>query len=228
MKQRTKRFRKLLLLPLAIAVLLFQVQALAADYTCTVSIPVEVEVKGDAPAGVDFTVTLAPAGEDVPMPEEDSLTITDGGTVAFGPITYTKPGDYVYTVTQEAGSEQDFIYDDTSYTVTVRVVNDGQGGLRAEIWAIEEGGTVKVEEILFSNIYDVADPGDGSASTSAPAPSKKPAKATPTATSVKNSKTTATKTGDETNLVVFSCLLGISLLGLVALTVVFCWNRKRN
>ena len=228
MKQRMKQFRKLMLLPLLIAVLLFQTQALAVDYTCTASIPVEVEVKGDAPAGVDFTVTLAPAEEDVPMPEEDSLTITDGGTDAFGPITYTKPGDYVYTVTQEAGSETDFIYDSTSYTVTVRVVNDGEGGLRAEIWAIEEGGTVKVEKILFSNIYDVPDPGDGSGSSSASAPSKKPAKATPTTTSVKNSKTAATKTGDETNLVVLGCLLGISLLGLIALTIVFCWNRKRN
>lgn len=226
MKQRTKRFRKLWLLPLAIAVLLFQVQALAADYSCTVSLPVSVEVTGDsAPDGVDFTLTLAPAGEDVPMPEEDTLVITDSGTDAFGPITYTKPGDYVYTVTQEAGSEADFIYDDTSYTVTVRVVNDGQGGLTAEIWAIEEGGTIKVEEILFNNIYDVPDPGPGSASSD-PAPTKKPAKAVPT--SVKNSKTAAPKTGDETNLVVLGCLMGISLLGLIALTVVFCWNRKRN
>ena len=30
------------------------------------------------------------------------------------------------------------------------------------------------------------------------------------------------------NLVVLGCLLGISLLGLIALTVVFCWNRKRS
>lgn len=227
MKQRTKRFRKLLLLPLMIAVLLFQVQALAAvDYSCTVSIPVEVQVTGDsAPTGVDFTVTLASAGEDVPMPEEDTLVITDSGVDAFGLITYTKPGDYVYTVTQVVGSETDFIYDDTSYTVTVRVVNDGQGGLTAEIWAIEEGGTVKVDEILFNNIYDVPDPGDGSASSSDPAPSK-PAKATPT--SVTKTKTAAPKTGDETNLVVLGCLMGISLLGLIALTVVFCWNRKRS
>lgn len=222
MKQRTKRFRKLLLLPLVIAVLLFQVQALAADYSCTVSLPVTVQVTGDsAPTGVDFTVVLAPVGEGVPMPAEDTLVITDSGVDAFGPITYTKPGDYVYTVTQVVGSETDFIYDDTSYTVTVRVVNDGQGGLTAEIWAIEEGGTVKVDEILFNNIYDAPDPDDGSASSSDPAPSK-PAKATPT------SVTKAPKTGDETNLVVLGCLMGISLLGLIALTVVFCWNRKRS
>ena len=226
MKQRTKRFRKLLLLPLVIAVLLFQVQALAADYSCTVSLPVTVQVTGDsAPTGVDFTVVLAPVGEGVPMPAEDTLVITDSGVDAFGPITYTKPGDYVYTVTQVVGSETDFIYDDTSYTVTVRVVNDGQGGLTAEIWAIEEGGTVKVDEILFNNIYDAPDPDDGSASSSDPAPSK-PAKATPT--SVTKTKTAAPKTGDETNLVVLGCLMGISLLGLIALTVVFCWNRKRS
>ena len=68
------------------------------------------------------------------------------------------------------------------------------------------------------------DPGDGSDS-STPAPSK-PAKATPT--SITKTTTKAPKTGDETNLVVLGCLMGISLLGLIALTVVFCWNRKRS
>lgn len=226
MKQRMKRFRKLLLLPLAVAVLLFQVQALAADYFCTVSIPVAVQVTGGFGAHRRcLPLKAAPAGEDVPMPEEDTLVITDSDTNTFGPITYTKPGDYVYTVTQVAGSEQDFIYDDAVYTVTVRVVNDGEGGLRAEIWAIEEGGTTKVEKILFNNLYDVPDPGDSSDS-SAPVPSKKPAKAVPT--SVTTTKSTAPKTGDETNVVVLGCLMGISLLGLIALTVVFCWNRKHS
>ena len=91
----------------------------------------------------------------------------------------------------------------------------------------KSGGTVRVEEILFNNIYDVPDPGTGSSSSSSdPAPSKKPAKAVPA--SVTKTKTNAPKTGDETNLAVLGCLMGISLLGLIALTVVFCWNRKRS
>ena len=217
MKQRMKQFRKLLL-PLLIATLLFQTQALAADYSCTISIPVEVQVTGDsAPDAVDFTVTMTPVDEANPMPDASSVTITGSGTATLGPITYTKPGDYLYTVTQKEGSEAYFTYDTTSYTVTVRVINDGEGGLTAEIWAIEEGGVDKVDEILFENSYDP------------PAPAPKP---TPKPTPVKHTTAKVTsaspKTGDEMNLVVLGCLLGISLLGLIALTVVFCWNRKRS
>lgn len=170
-----------------------------------------------APDDVDFTVTMTPVDEANPMPDASSVTITGSGTATLGPITYTKPGDYLYTVTQKEGSEAYFTYDTTSYTVTVRVINDGEGGLTAEIWAIEEGGVDKVDEILFENSYDP------------PAPAPKP---TPKPTPVKHTTAKVTsaspKTGDEMNLVVLGCLLGISLLGLIALTVVFCWNRKRS
>ena len=44
-------------------------------------------------------------------------------------------------------------YDDTVYTVTVRVTNDGQGGLVAEIWAVSGESTQKTDEVLFTNRY---------------------------------------------------------------------------
>lgn len=60
----------------------------------------------------------------------------------------------------------------------------------------------------------------------------RPTAAAPKPTPVKHTTAKVTsaspKTGDEMNLVVLGCLLGISLLGLIALTVVFCWNRKRS
>lgn len=158
---------------------------------------------------------MTPVDEANPMPDASSVTITGSGTATLGPITYTKPGDYLYTVTQKEGSEAYFTYDTTSYTVTVRVINDGEGGLTAEIWAIEEGGVDKVDEILFENSYDP------------PAPAPKP---TPKPTPVKHTTAKVTsaspKTGDEMNLVVLGCLLGISLLGLIALTVVFLLEQK--
>ena len=101
MNQKKTRFRKLLLLPLLIAVLLFPTQALAV-YSCTVQLPVEVKTitkteDTEIPTGEVYTVVLT-AEDDAPLPEETRLTVTDNGTVEFGPITYTKPGDYVYTV----------------------------------------------------------------------------------------------------------------------------------
>lgn len=225
MKQRTKRFRKLLLLPLLIVGLLFQTQAFAADGSCTVSIPVGVEITGESvPTGIDYTVTITPADESNPMPDASSVTITDSGTAALGPITYTKPGDYVYTVTQQAGDVENVTYDTTNYTVTVRVVNDGEGGLTAEMWVVEEDGTDKVGEILFHNTYDAPVTPDP---TPKPTPTPTPTKPTATKTSA-TVKSASPKTGDETNLVVLGCLMGVSLIGLVGLTAAFYWKKKRS
>ena len=218
-----KRFRKLLLLPLLIAGLLFQTQAFAADYSCTVTIPVEVQVMEDSvPSDVDFTITLTPNESGNPMPAASSITITDSEIGEFGPITYTKPGDYIYTVTQVKGSQKYFTYDTTSYTVTVRVVNDGEGGLTSETWAIEEDAGVKTDAILFTNAYDPP-------VAPTPTPTQKPTTRS-TLTTIKHTtpKVSSPKTGDETNLIVLGCLTGISLLGLIGLTVVFYWSRKRN
>lgn len=149
MNQKKTRFRKLLLLPLLIAVLLFPTQALAA-YSCTVQLPVEVKTitkteDAEIPTGEVYTVVLT-AEDGVPLPEETQLTVTDNGTVEFGPITYTKPGDYIYTVYQDVGETEFYTYDRTVYTVTVRVVNDDNGGLKAEIWAIRDDETEKMEK----------------------------------------------------------------------------------
>ena len=48
---------------------------------------------------------MTPVDEANPMPDASSVTITGSGTATLGPITYTKPGDYLYTVTQKEGSD---------------------------------------------------------------------------------------------------------------------------
>ena len=198
MNQKKTRFRKLLLLPLLIAVLLFPTQALAV-YSCTVQLPVEVKTitkteDTEIPTGEVYTVVLT-AEDDAPLPEETRLTVTDNGTVEFGPITYTKPGDYVYTV-------------------TVRVVNDDEGGLTAEIWAIRDDETEKMENVVFTNVYtpeEEPEPdGSSSASTSAKPLVKKP---------------NTPKTGDSANLTLWTCLLAASALGIITLLAALL---KRN
>lgn len=217
MNQKKTRFRKLLLLPLLIAVLLFPTQALAV-YSCTVQLPVEVKTitkteDTEIPTGEVYTVVLT-AENDAPLPEETRLTVTDNGTVEFGPITYTKPGDYVYTVYQDVGETEFYTYDRAIYTVTVRVVNDDEGGLTAEIWAIRDDETEKMENVVFTNVYtpeEEPEPdGSSSASTSAKPLVKKP---------------NIPKTGDSANLTLWTCLLAASALGIITLLAALL---KRN
>lgn len=149
----------LLLLSLT-AVLMLPGQVRAADRSCTVSIPVETVVTGDsAPAGTEFEVVLEAVDEDAPLPETTSLKIKDSGTDSFGPVTYTLPEDYQYWVYQKKGDARNYTYDETVYTVTVRVLNADEGGLTAEIWAIRDGSQNKAEKIVFENSYKApADP----------------------------------------------------------------------
>lgn len=220
MNQKKTRFRKLLLLPLLIAVLLFPTQALAA-YSCTVQLPVEVKTitkteDAEIPTGEVYTVVLT-AEDGAPLPEETQLAVTDNGTVEFGPITYTKPGDYVYTVYQDVGETEFYTYDRTVYTVTVRVVNDDNGGLKAEIWAIRDDETEKMENVTFTNVYtpeEEPEPdGSSSASTSAAPVIKK--------------KTNTPKTGDSANLTLWTCLLAASALGIITLLAALMKRKQK-
>ena len=90
---------------------------------------------------------------------------------SFASIEYTVPGDYVYRVYQIAGKTEGMTYDTSTYQVTVRVVNTETGGLTAEIWAVKNDSDQKVDSINFDNQYDngqepaaPADPGNGNGS----------------------------------------------------------------
>lgn len=94
------------------------------------------------------------------------MQVKGSGTAGFTGLTYTAPGDYRYTVRQCAGGTAHMTYDATVYTVTVRVTNQPNGGLGAEIWATG-GSSEKTGLLLFQNRYDPP-----AAPTSTPAPAK--------------------------------------------------------
>lgn len=150
MRNFTRKLNICLLLSLLLVALVTPMGAAAADYSCTASIPVWVQVYAETDA--EFTVQLE-AEEGTPLPENCSLTFTGSGEGTFGAVEYTVPGDYVYTVTQVKGDAKYVTYDDAVYTVTVRVTNDGQGGLVSEIWAVKDQGTQKTEKVRFVNRY---------------------------------------------------------------------------
>lgn len=83
----------------------------------------------------------------VDITKKASLFSDRGGEFTFDPITYTKPGDYYYTV-EEEGSAENVTNDTTVYKVKVTVTDNGDGTLSCvPIYSVGEG-------IKFTNIYD--------------------------------------------------------------------------
>lgn len=76
------------------------------------------------------------------------------GTFQFEPIMYTKVGTYSYKVTENKGKLPGITYDESVFTVTVVVTDDGKGQLLAEV-AITKGD-MPVDEIRFVNDYKPA------------------------------------------------------------------------
>ncbi|MBZ2136127.1 LPXTG cell wall anchor domain-containing protein [Streptococcus gordonii] len=66
------------------------------------------------------------------------------GSVVFPAIEYTVAGPHTYTITEKAGNEAGVTYDTASHTVTVEVVDNGQGQFEA---------TVPADKPVFTNTY---------------------------------------------------------------------------
>ena len=131
MNNTQKRTLRRIIVEAALLLLLLPLQARAAEYKCTAELPVEVRTSGAATAE-RFTITLTPE-DGAPAPAADTVQVKGSGTASFTGLTYTAPGDYRYTVRQSAGGTAHMTYDATVYTVTVRVTNQPNGGLGAEI-----------------------------------------------------------------------------------------------
>ena len=141
--------------PCLLAFLLLPGSVHAKEYACDVTIPATVQVSGDRiPSGEVYEVVMEAITKDAPVAENMTQKVLNSGTVSFGQIHYTVPGDYQYKIYQKSGSTDRFTYDKTVYTVTVRVQNDAEGGLAAELWAVKEGTTMKNDAVQFQNHYD--------------------------------------------------------------------------
>ncbi len=83
---------------------------------------------------------------------EDTRVVATGinladGTIQFSPIRYTQAGEHTYTVIETPGTAGGVTYDDTVFTVTVSVVDNGDGTLTA---TPNDSDT----PIVFENTYD--------------------------------------------------------------------------
>lgn len=115
-----------------------------------------------------FTFEIAVAdgsAENTPLPSEKILTLTkptpDGDTATghFGNITYTKAGNYSYTIREVRGTDNTAAitqWDDSVYTVKVTVEDNGAGELHITNFTVESDGSNYIG-ISFTNRYE-ADP----------------------------------------------------------------------
>ena len=104
--------------------------------------------------GDSFTFTVTPKN-DAPAFSKPSVTVEpkSGSSVSvdFGSATYTAGGTYEYTVKETKGSIGGIDYDETEYTVTVSVVDNGDGTFNISK-TIKVGKDTKTA-ITFNNDY---------------------------------------------------------------------------
>lgn len=86
-------------------------------------------------------------GEDI----ESTVTNDADGKINFDKLEYDEPGTYVYTISEVKGDEAGMTYDKSVFTVTVNVVDDGEGNLKANVAFTK--GDKSVEGIVFNNTY---------------------------------------------------------------------------
>ena len=110
-------------------------------------------------------------GETAPEPEQTTVTVTDetsNYTAAFGDITFTKPGEYRYAITEDNDTKpiDGIDYSAARYRAIVTVTDNGTGNLVVDSVTIEQrlnddGGepaqqpTITNNTVVFTNNYDV-------------------------------------------------------------------------
>ena len=128
------------------------------------ALEVEKTVTGEGAPAATFAFTLSrAAGSNAPMPEGAQGSVatiqrTGEGVAQFGAIEFDEPGTYTYTVAETKGTAPGYTYDETVYTVTYQVVQNG-GVLEFTRTITEpaegvEGGAA-VEKLEFANSYSV-------------------------------------------------------------------------
>lgn len=158
------------LLSAAAALLLMQsilpVTALAAEPAdAMINISVYKQVVGDMPK-IDETCSFnLNAVDGAPMPDGSAngaktVQITGEGNISFGQISYTELGEYHYTISEAAGSNPRYSYDQTVYSANVQVAwKDKVGGeMTATLYLAKEDGICKQEKALFTNQYTMPVP----------------------------------------------------------------------
>jgi len=102
---------------------------------------------GRTPRAGEFRFLLLENGSEI-----GRVTNNENGNFVFDEIEFTVAGTYVYTVKEDLSDKKDYIvYDESVFTVTVTVTDDGAGNLSKTV-SYEKGGQA-VSGIVFHNEY---------------------------------------------------------------------------
>ncbi len=97
----------------------------------------------------EFKLTAVTSG--APMPQSSLAKNASNGEFAFGKITFSKAGTYVYNVTEVNGGILNYGYDSSVYTVTITVTDNSQGVLSAKVEYLKNDNISN--EIVFKNTF---------------------------------------------------------------------------
>ena len=98
----------------------------------------------------EFAFSIKAVTQGAPMPAHSTVQNTATGAFQFDAITYTKVGTYKYEITEQNLDKDGYTYDDTVYTVTVTVTDEGNGQLQAKVDGV---GTAEAPTVKFVNQY---------------------------------------------------------------------------
>ena len=118
-----------------------------------------------APASVKITAIKTLVGRDL-RDGEFAFTLTGEGdtadisqtakndaygNVSFDELTFEAPGVYTFRIAEVKGTEEGMTYDESVYTITVTVLDNGKGQLEASLSYTKNGEAV--ETIKFCNTF---------------------------------------------------------------------------
>lgn len=103
-------------------------------------------------AGYTFTMTVVNDATNDSTGVQNATqekTSDSNGNVTFDNVTFTQAGDYTVTVAETKGNDANMTYDEHKLVYTVKVTDNGQGQLVAEV----DQSTVSEGENVFTNVY---------------------------------------------------------------------------
>ena len=103
-------------------------------------------------AGYTFTMTVVNDATNDSTGVQNATqekTSDSNGNVTFDNVTFTQAGDYTVTVAETKGNDANMTYDGHKLVYTVKVTDNGQGQLVAEV----DQSTVDEGENVFTNVY---------------------------------------------------------------------------
>ena len=114
-------------------------------------IPVVNKVTGNPESHLNYVFILEPV-DDAPLQgDAGQITMVGPGEGQFGPITFSKPGEYRYIAYLQEQQADNYTFDKTKYDVLIVVESTNENGLIATVVATKNGETEKSNKLQFVN-----------------------------------------------------------------------------